>query len=249
MRYGTIVPATFLERENRFVARVRIGSDAGAGGGEVRIHVKNTGRCRELLVPGAAVYLEDFDGRMGTRKMRYDLVTVEKRGGGAAPGTDAAILVNIDSQAPNKAAEEALREGRVELPGLGRLTCVQREVRHEESRLDFRVTDEEGRTGWIEVKGVTLEQGGHATFPDAPTERGRKHLGTLCRILEEGDLAYVLFVIQMRPMLDFGPNEEHDPAFAAALREARDAGVRVLAYDCLVTPETMTLHGPVPVIL
>ena len=159
------------------------------------------------------------------------------------------MLVNMDSQAPNKAAEEALRENRVDLPGMGRLAAVRREVRRGDSRLDFCVTDEAGRTGYIEVKGVTLETGGHATFPDAPTERGRKHLAELVSILEGGERAFVLFVIQMRPMADFGPNEEHDPAFAEALRRARDAGVGILAYDCLVTPDTMTLHEPVPVIL
>ncbi len=233
MRYQAIREAVFLSRDNRFVATCRI------SGREEKVHVKNTGRCRELLVPGAAVFLEDFHGRMGRRKMRYDLVTVRKGD----------LLVNMDSQAPNKVVAEALAEERLSLPGLGKIVSWRGEYSYEDSRLDFLAEDEAGKQALIEVKGVTLEEGGHASFPDAPTERGRKHLRTLIRAKEEGFMPVVLFVVQMRPMKDLSPNDDHDPAFGEALREAAAKGVEILARDCLVAPDSLTLWEAVPVVL
>ena len=159
MKYENMVKGKFVARPNRFIAEIIIGEE------RVRAHVKNTGRCRELLVPGAEVYLEDFDGRMGTRKMRYSLIAVVKAGN----------IFNIDSQAPNKICEEGLLSGHIRIPGMDRITLVQREKTFGDSRLDFYVEDVCGRKGWIEVKGVTLEEDGVARFPDAPTERGLKH--------------------------------------------------------------------------
>ena len=240
MRYEKIVKAGFLGRDNRFVAEVML-----PDGTKQKVHVKNTGRCRELLVEGAAVYLEDFADRMGKRKMRYDLVTVVKE---TPAGT---LMVNMDSQAPNKVVREALENGVLSapgaLPGMGRLALVQGEKTFGDSRFDFYLEDEEGRKAFMEVKGVTLEEDGLASFPDAPTERGRKHLGTLEKALEEGYLAFVLFVIQMRPMKSVAPNDDHDPAFGEALRKAAEKGVKVLAYDCLVEEDSLVLNDPVTV--
>ena len=170
MKYENICKGNFIARPNRFIAEVLIDEK------KERAHVKNTGRCRELLIPGAEVYLEDFDGRMGTRKMRYSLIGVKK----------GEVLVNMDSQAPNKVCEEALLNGTLQLAGLGKLSLVKREKTFGDSRFDFYVEDEEGRKGWLEVKGVTLEEDGVARFPDAPTERGVKHVYELCKAVKEG---------------------------------------------------------------
>ena len=221
MKYENIVKGNFIERPNRFVALVRI------GGEEVRVHVKNTGRCRELLVPGAVVYLEDFDGRMGSRKMRYSLIAVEKGD----------LLVNMDSQAPNKIAAEGLLSGRILLPDMDRLTVVKAEQKYGNSRFDFYIEDEAGRNGWLEVKGVTLEDDGVASFPDAPTERGLKHVNELCRAKSEGFSSYVLFIVQMKGMRWLEPNDDHDPDFSTALRQASTEGVHVIAWDCRVKPD------------
>ncbi len=245
MRYEKVVKAEFVERPNRFVAVVRPEKDEDAKGecmnnaGTVRVHVKNTGRCGELLVPGATVYLEDFEGRMGARKMRYSLVAVEKQVSGGV------LLVNMDSQAPNKVVQEAL--SRLTLPNLnGEITLVKSEQTFESSRFDFYVETAEDRA-YIEVKGVTLEDRGFASFPDAPTDRGVRHILELIRAAEQGYKAYVLFVIQMKGMHTFGPNRERHPEFAEVLSEARDKGVNILAYDCVVTEDGMELDAPVPI--
>lgn len=237
MRYENVVSGNFIKRPNRFVAEVMI------DGEPVTVHVKNTGRCRELLRAGAVVYLEDFRGRMGSRKMRYSLIAVDK------PSDNGIMTVNMDSQAPNKAVLEALRDERFRPEGMGRLKVIRPETVFGGSRFDFYLEDEEGRKAFMEVKGVTLEYGGHASFPDAPTERGTRHLRELILAREEGYEAYILFVIQMKPMKDICPNEEHDPEFAKALREAAAKGVRVMALDCKVTPGSMILDEPVKVIL
>ena len=235
MKYEKIAQAKFIERENRFVARVELPS------GEItKVHVKNTGRCRELLLHGSKVYLEDFSGRMGNRRMRYSLVAVEKE-------TDqGVILINMDSQAPNKVAQEALVEGRIKLPGLANLTLIKPEVKYGDSRFDFYVeaADEDGGTKkvFLEVKGVTLEENGHARFPDAPTERGVKHINELIRARGEGYGAYILFIVQMEGMKDAAPNDETHPQFGEAIARAREAGVGILAYDCRVTPDTLTVN-------
>ncbi len=231
MTYENIVPAVFLTRPNRFVAQVSL------NGAETAVHVKNTGRCRELLVPGAVVYLEDFSARMGKRKLSYDLIAVEK----------GALLINMDAQAPNKAAEEALRSGVIRLPGMGRLEMIRPETVYGSSRFDFFVRDADGQEGFAEVKGVTLEDGGIASFPDAPTERGVKHLHELVRAAEAGCAAYALFIIQMSGIRCFTPNDERHAAFGDALRYAAAHGVHILAYGCSVTPSSLSVTAPVPI--
>ncbi len=220
-----------MERSNRFIAQVII------DGVITRAHVKNTGRCRELLVQGATVYLTDHIHKMGNRKLRYSLIAVEKGD----------LLVNMDSQAPNEIVGEALSNGILELPGMTSPLRYKREQTYGNSRLDFLVEDSMGRIGYMEVKGVTLEEGGHARFPDAPTLRGRKHLEELQRGVQEGYFGYVLFVLQMEKMQTFRPNDEMDFAFGLTLREASRSGVVVLAYDCFVLPDGLSLRGPVPV--
>lgn len=224
MRYGEILPAVFLSRPNRFIAHVLV------EGEEVVCHVKNTGRCRELLRPEARVWLEK--GTNPKRKTAYDLVTVEK----------GERLVNMDAQAPNKIFGEwalQLEAG---------IRSVRPEVAFEDSRLDFLLETEQGRH-YVEVKGVTLEEGGHVYFPDAPTERGVRHLHTLMRAVEQGHRATVFFVVQMADVLDFSPNDSTDPAFGQALRQAAAAGVQVLAFTCQVAPEEVTMDRQIPVIL
>ena len=210
---------------NRFIAHVEL------GGTVETVHVKNTGRCRELLVPGAAVYLSDSRGLSGMpngRKTRYDLVAVEK----------GSLLINMDSQAPNAAVREWLAAGNLFPPG----SMIRPEYTLGDSRFDFAAFTPE--RALLEVKGVTLEREGIACFPDAPTLRGAKHLRELAGL--EGE-RYVLFVIQMEGVKSFRPNDATDPAFGQALRAAAKAGVHILAYDCAVTPESMCLGHPVPV--
>lgn len=229
MKYEKIVKGKFIERPNRFVAVVEV------DGERVKAHVKNTGRCRELLVEGAAVYLEDFEGRMGTRKMRYSLIGVEKR-------TPAGMLmVNMDSQAPNKAVGEALADDSIMLEGMGRLTLINPEKTFGKSRFDFYVEDEAGRGAYIEVKGVTLEDEGIVRFPDAPTERGVKHINELISAAVEGYKAYVIFVVQMSGMKEFRPNDETHSQFGQTLRNADAAGVKVLAYECIIDEDSMNI--------
>ncbi len=235
MKYERICEARFLRRPNRFVADVLL------DGREVRVHVKNTGRCGELLVPNAKVYLQDFEGCMGSRKLRYSLIAVEKQREADR------LLVNMDAQAPNQVVKEALKAGRLSLPNMGKLMQIRPEAVCGASRLDFYLRDEAGREAYMEVKGVTLEQDGLASFPDAPTLRGIKHLRELSELAQKGMGAYVLFVLQMEKMTAFTPNVQRHPAFAQALREAAEAGVSVLAYDCQVTADTLTLSQPVPV--
>ena len=224
MHYQNIVPGRFLRRPNRFVAHVE-------AEGEVRtVHVKNTGRCRELLVPGAAVYLEKSANPK--RKTAYDLIAVEK----------GSLLVDMDAQAPNRVFAEWLE------PRLPEGAVLRREYVYGDSRLDFCVESPRGLC-LIEVKGVTLEEGGAARFPDAPTERGVKHIRELQRAAEAGLGAALFFVVQMENMESVAPNDGTHPAFGAALREAAAAGVRVCAYDCAVTPESLELRREIPVLL
>lgn len=227
MKYEKIIKGNFIERPNRFVAVVE------ADGEVQKVHVKNTGRCKELLLPGATVYLEDFKERMGTRKMRFSLVGVEKI-------TERGILsINMDSQAPNKVVKESLLNGKIELPGMKKLQVVKGEHVYGDSRLDFYVVDEDGQEGFVEVKGVTLEKDGIASFPDAPTERGIKHLRELEKAVCEGKNAYAIFVIQMKGVHTFKPNDERHKAFGDALRHASKSGVNILAYDCIVGNDSL----------
>ena len=223
MKYNNMVKGTFLRRPNRFIAHVEI------GGREEIVHVKNTGRCRELLPEGAEVYCQHFDS--STRKTAYDLITVRKGN----------LLINMDSQVPNAAAKEWLSAG-----GLGEIQDLRAETVHGDSRFDFSFT-KNGKPCFLEVKGVTLETDGICAFPDAPTERGTKHLHGLTRAIEEGYGAYILFVIQMSPVRYLHPNDDTDPAFGKALREAAAAGVQILAMDCKVDIDEMTIQNPVPV--
>ena len=225
MEYGKMVPGVFLARPNRFIAHVKI------NGREEVCHVKNTGRCRELLPPGAEVWCQESDNP--ARKTKYDLITVKKGD----------RLINMDSQAPNTAAREWLLAG-----GLGEISELRPETVHGDSRFDFSFV-KDGKRCFLEVKGVTLENDGVCAFPDAPTERGTKHLRGLARATEEGFGAYVLFVVQMENVRYLHPNDATDPAFGKTLREAAEAGVKILAMDCRVTPGSMALNKSLPVCL
>ena len=223
MQYHNMVPGIFLARPNRFVAHIAIG-------GEVQVcHVKNTGRCRELLPVGAEVWCQESCNP--NRKTKYDLITVRK----------GQRLINMDSQAPNAAVKEWLLAG-----GLGRIENLKAEAKQGDSRFDFAFT-KDGVPCFLEVKGVTLETDGICAFPDAPTERGAKHLRGLTELAGEGYGAYVLFVIQMADVEYLHPNDATDPNFGKALREAAANGVQVLAVDCDVTPDTMTIRNLVEV--
>lgn len=224
MKYKNITSGIFISRPNRFTATVNIDGETQT------VHVKNTGRCRELLIPGARIFLEKSSSEK--RKTQYDLIFVYKGD----------VLVNMDSQAPNKAAGEWLRSGGlIPCPGI-----VKPEVRFGESRLDFYVCGDSG-AAYAEVKGVTLEEQGAALFPDAPTERGCRHLNELVRAREQGFRAAAIFVVQMQGCRSFSPNERRDPLFARALKQAAEHGVEIIALDCVVTPNEMVIDKRIEV--
>ncbi|MCL2336290.1 MAG: DNA/RNA nuclease SfsA [Firmicutes bacterium] len=224
MIYHAICSGVFISRPNRFVAEVLLD-------GRTEIcHVKNTGRCKELLIPGAKVYL--CPSSNPNRATKYDLVAIEK----------GERLVNLDSQAPNKALGEYVQSGQY----IEGVTLIKPEAKYGRSRFDFYV--EAGRRKiFIEVKGVTLEEDGVAMFPDAPTERGVKHLHELAACIGDGYEAQVIFVIQMSGVRYFTPNNATDQAFGQALAAAEAAGVQVAALDCTVTEQSMVIKGAVPV--
>lgn len=225
MKYKNITKGKFIERPNRFIALVEIQ-------GQIETcHVKNTGRCRELLLPGAEVYLEKSSNP--NRKTDYDLIGVKK----------GELLINMDSQAPNKAVREWLEEECY----FKDVTLLKPECRYGKSRIDFYLETAEERRIFIEVKGVTLEEEGIAKFPDAPTERGIKHIQELQQAVSEGYEAYILFIIQMKRMNRFEPNDRTHKAFGDALRNAEKNGVGLLAYDCKVTENSMILDAPVKI--
>lgn len=226
MHYAQVIQGIFVRRLNRFVAEVKI------DGRLEQVHVKNTGRCKELLVPGAPVHLEVFSNR--ARKYRHSLIAVDKNG----------MLVNIDSQAPNAVVYEALLSGKV--AEIGQVQTVKREIRFGNSRFDLYF-EGNGRRGFMEVKGVTLEQDGIAMFPDAPTVRGRKHVLEMAEAVKEGYDGAILFLVQMKGCRLFTPHVQMDRPFAEALKEAANAGVRVLAYDSLVTGTDIRFGDPLPV--
>jgi sugar fermentation stimulation protein A len=229
MRYRHISKAVFISRPNRFIARVLV------EGREETVHVKNTGRCRELLTEGCTVYLEGSENP--ARKTRFDLVAVEKLRSGQPP-----LLVNMDSQMPNNAVAEWITDSGL----FSDKSVIHREYTYGVSRFDFMIEDG-GRISFLEVKGVTLEDGGIASFPDAPTERGLKHLKELIRAKNEGFGAYIVFVIQMKEIRQLRPNDATHRAFGDALREAEKAGVKLLAYDCIVTPDSMTIDKEIEI--
>ena len=221
MHYENMVPGVFIARPNRFIAHIEID-------GQVEVcHVKNTGRCRELLTPGAQVWCQYSDNP--NRKTKYDLITVKKGD----------RLINMDSQAPNIAVKEWLLSG-----GLGEISELKPEYTHGDSRFDFSFLLD-GKRCFLEVKGVTLENDGICAFPDAPTDRGVKHLKGLTQAAKDGYGAFVLFVIQMPDVKYLRPHDERDPAFGAALREAAENGVTVMAMDCGVTEDIMQIRLPV----
>lgn len=226
MRYERIVKGRFLERPNRFIAYVEI------DGNREIAHVKNTGRCKELLQPGATVYLQKSDNP--ERKTQWDLISVEK-------GTR---MINMDSQIPNKVVEEWIREGNL----FPNATLIRPETTFENSRFDLYV-EAEGRKIFMEIKGVTLEEDGVVRFPDAPTERGVKHVEELCKAVKQGYEAYLFFVIQMRDVRYFTPNVVTHAAFAEAVQVAKNQGVQVLAYSCEVEKDSIEIAEEVPVFL
>lgn len=247
MTYQDIHTARFLARPNRFIAQVEL------DGAVETVHVKNTGRCRELLVPGCTVYLEGSANP--ARRTKYDLVAVEKERPGLSP-----LFINMDAQAPNRVFGEWMAAGLGGTLGLPRPTLLRPETAWGNSRFDFyweksgavsmaspREPGEAGRKGFVEVKGCTLEEDGLALFPDAPTQRGVKHLRELIACREAGYEAAVCVVIQMAGMAAFSPNDRTHPEFGSALRDAAAAGVRVLAVECAAAPDSLTITGPVPV--
>lgn len=224
MHYEKIVEGIFIARPNRFIAHVEIGGEM------VVCHVKNTGRCKELLIPGVRVYLQEADNP--NRKTKYDLIGVVKSG----------VLINMDSQAPNRIVEEWIKKGHL----FSKEAKVRREVTYGQSRFDLYVEDGE-KKAFIEVKGVTLEEGGVARFPDAPTQRGVKHIMELVKARQDGYLAYLIFAIQMKGIRYMEPNDLTHPEFGQALREAGRQGVEILAYDSIVRKDTLELDHPIEV--
>ncbi len=229
MRYKKTVEGRFIERPNRFVAYVDI------GGKKEVVHVKNTGRCKELLLNGSRVVLCESDNL--ERKTKYDLISIEKM---CQDGQ--CRLINIDSQAPNQVAFEW-----IEKSGLfSQNASVRREVKYGNSRFDLYIEDG-NRKAFMEVKGVTLEFDGKAKFPDAPTERGVKHLLELEKCLNDGFEAYILFVIQMKGVVSFSPNDEMHKEFGETLRRVSQKGVKLLAYDCIITEDSMEIDNKIEI--
>ena len=228
MQYSNIVHGKFIERPNRFIALSQV------DGNIEKVHVKNTGRCRELLIPGTDIFLEKHDNP--SRKTKYSLIAVKK----------GSRLINMDSQIPNGVVTEYLRAGCIFGQQAAKNMEIIREKTYGDSRFDIYV-NLNGKDIWIEVKGVTLEEDGIARFPDAPTQRGIKHLHGLMEAAANGCEAYMVFVIQMKGVRWFEPNDGTHPEFGQALREAQAAGVHVLAFDCNVQEDSISIREPVEV--
>ena len=228
MTYKNIVEGRFISRPNRFIANIEI------SGNEETVHVKNTGRCKELLITGCKVFLAPSENPK--RKTKYDLIAVIKK------ADNKEILINMDSQIPNLVAEEWLRKGEL----FSKEALIKREVTFKNSRFDIYVEDGT-RKAFIEVKGVTLENNGTLMFPDAPTLRGIKHINELIEAAKAGYEAYILFVIQMKGAKEFKPNDLTHKEFGDALRKAKASGVKILAYDCKITPNIIELDSPVKI--
>ncbi len=223
MKYDNIKRAVFLDRPNRFIAHCMV------DGNIETVHVKNTGRCRELLVPGAEVWLQEFDDPR--RKTRFDLISVQK----------GELLINMDSQAPNKIFRQFVEMGRFP----EKVESIRAEYSRGDSRFDFLLNDDI----LVEVKGVTLERDGKAYFPDAPTQRGSKHLKHLAEYAAGGGNAYVCFVVQIEGIKTLSPNDETDPEFGRNLRRAADAGVKIIGFNCHAVPGIVTPADPIIIVL
>ena len=224
MKYTSTVTARFIARPNRFIAQVELD-------GEIQtVHVKNTGRCKELLIPGAEVILSLSDNP--ARKTKYDLIGVYSRG----------VLLNMDSQAPNAAAAEYLKKMYPD-------AAIKPEYTHGDSRLDFYIDRPNEKPLFVEVKGVTLFDGNTAMFPDAPTERGVKHIRHLISCVQSGADALILFIVQMKGVTRLIPNDATHPQFGEALRDAARAGVQIKALDCIITENTVTADSEIAVML
>ena len=225
-----IFEGTFISRPNRFNAKVLLNNE------EIVVHVPNTGRCREILKEGTKIFLREELNQ--NRKTKYDLIAAMKGD----------ILINIDSQVPNKVVNEALENKKIEI--LHKYGKVNREKTFGKSRFDFKLsTENEEEVYYLEVKGVTLEDQGHCRFPDAPTERGAKHILELIEAKKQGYGAGILFLIQLDNVKTFSPNDTTDPEFSNALRLAKDNGVDIMAYNCIVERDSIELNKAVEIIL
>ncbi|MEF9983812.1 MAG: DNA/RNA nuclease SfsA [Oscillospiraceae bacterium] len=224
MIYQNIKKAIFLDRPNRFIANIDINGETEVA------HVKNTGRCKELLLAGSTVFVQEVNSN--TRKTKYDLISVYKGN----------KLINIDSQAPNKVFAQWVKEGHF----LSDITLIKPETKFGNSRFDFYLETNDKKI-FVEVKGVTLEENGTVRFPDAPTLRGVKHLDELCVAKKYGYDSYVVFVVQMSDVALFEPNDKTHLAFGNALRHAVKEGVHILVLDCIVTPDSLCIKNPVDI--
>ena len=230
MRYNkNIFKAEFINRPNRFHANVKLGEE------EIKVHVPNTGRCKELLIPGCTVFLREENNP--TRKTPYDLMAVYK----------GEKLISIDSHIPNKVVDEALKNKKIK--GLQKYTNILREKTFGKSRFDFKISSDSGEEYFLEVKGVNLQEKGYARFPDAPTERGARHLLELVEAKKQGYGAGAIFLIQLKEVNKFSPNDAGDKEFGEALRYAKANGVDIFAYNCIVTEESIEINEPVEIIL
>lgn len=229
MLYDNIKTAKFISRPNRFIANIEI------NGEQEVCHVKNTGRCKELLTEGASVYVQKFrNSSLKTRKTQYDLISVFK----------GERLINIDSQAPNKVFHEMMLKGEL----FNNITLIKPECKYKNSRFDFYVEADDKKI-FVEVKGVTLEENGVVMFPDAPTERGLKHLNELGDSIDDGYEAYVCFIIQMKDVLYFTPNYKTHKEFGETLRNIKEKGVKIIAFDCEIKKDSITAGDMVDIIL
>lgn len=226
MKYDEVVTGIFKKRINRFIAHVWI------EGKEEMVHVKNTGRCRELLLPGVMVWLEVAQSKQ--RKTKYSIVAVQK----------GERIINMDAQAPNKVVEEAILSGKVE--EIREVKQLKREAGFQRSRFDFYF-ETPSEKGFLEVKGVTLEEQGVVKFPDAPTQRGTRHIEEMIQAIQQGYACYFLFLVQMEEVQFFTPHNEMDGTFAQALIQGVQQGLKVLAYDCAIKPDEICINGPVKI--
>lgn len=229
MKYNNIVEGKFIKRINRFIAEVEIDDTIET------VHVKNTGRCKELFIKGAIVYLQKSDNP--DRKTKYSLISIYKKD----------MLINIDSQVPNYVVFENIIKGRIE--GFKDIEEAKREVKYGNSRFDIYYKRNNGAEGFIEIKGVTLENNGIAMFPDAPTERGRKHINEMIKAVEEGYEGNIFFLIQIENINTFTPNDKTDPKFGQTIRKAYEKGVNVYVYNCINSKNSIDLDEKIENIL